>query len=77
MRHSDDEVPPEVFEKLIVTKDDFKTALKEIQPSALREVLVQVPNVSWDDVGGLDDAKQELKEAVEWPLKYPDLLNGL
>ena len=49
-----------------------KTALKEIQPSALREVLVQVPNVSWDDVGGLDDAKQELKEAVEWPLKYPD-----
>ena len=70
--NSDDEVPPEVFEKLIVTKDDFKTALKEIQPSALREVLVQVPNVSWDDVGGLDDAKQELKEAVEWPLKYPD-----
>ena len=51
--NSDDEVPPEVFEKLIVTKDDFKTALKEIQPSALREVLVQVPNVSWDDVGGL------------------------
>ena len=69
--NSDDEVPPEVFEKLIVTKDDFKTALKEIQPSALREVLVQVPNVSWDDVGGLADAKQELKEAVEWPLKYP------
>ena len=69
--NSDDEVPPEVFEKLVVTKDDFKTALKEIQPSALREVLVQVPDVSWDDVGGLDDAKQELKEAVEWPLKYP------
>ncbi|MBP3225443.1 MAG: AAA family ATPase, partial [Methanobrevibacter sp.] len=52
--------------------DDFKSALKEIQPSALREVLVQVPDIKWDDVGGLDDAKQELKEAVEWPLKYPD-----
>ena len=60
------------MEKLVVTKDDFKSALREIQPSALREVLVQVPNVTWDDVGGLDDAKQELKEAVEWPLKYPD-----
>ena len=69
---ADDEIPPEVLEKLVVTKDDFKSALREIQPSALREVLVQVPNVTWDDVGGLDEAKQELKEAVEWPLKYPD-----
>jgi len=69
---SDEEIPQEVLEKLVVTKDDFKSALKEIQPSALREVLVQVPNVTWDDVGGLEEAKQELKEAVEWPLKYPD-----
>ena len=69
---ADDEIPPEVLEKLVVTKDDFKSALREIQPSALREVLVQVPNVTWDDVGGLEEAKQELKEAVEWPLKYPD-----
>ncbi|ADC46286.1 cell division control protein Cdc48 [Methanobrevibacter ruminantium M1] len=69
---SDDEIPPEVLEKLVVTKEDFKSAQREIQPSALREVLVQVPNVTWDDVGGLDDAKQELKEAVEWPLKYPN-----
>ena len=69
---SDEEIPEEVLKKIIVTKDDFKSALKEIQPSALREVLVQVPDIKWDDVGGLDDAKQELKEAVEWPLKYPD-----
>ncbi|WP_407423906.1 CDC48 family AAA ATPase [Methanobrevibacter sp.] len=72
IRNDDEEIPEEVLKKIIVTKDDFKSALKEIQPSALREVLVQVPDVKWDDVGGLDDAKQELKEAIEWPLKYPD-----
>ncbi|WP_299525561.1 CDC48 family AAA ATPase [uncultured Methanobrevibacter sp.] len=69
---NDEEIPEEVLKKIIVTSDDFKSALKEIQPSALREVLVQVPDVKWDDVGGLDDVKQELKEAVEWPLKYPE-----
>lgn len=69
---SEGEIPQEVLEKLIVTKDDFKLALREIQPSALREVLVQVPDVKWDDLGGLKDVKQELREAVEWPLKYPD-----
>jgi len=72
IKTDDDEIPEDVLKKIIVTKDDFKSALKEIQPSALREVLVQVPDVKWDDVGGLDDAKQELKEAVEWPLKYPE-----
>ena len=72
IKNDDEEIPEEVLKKIIVTKDDFKSALKEIQPSALREVLVQVPDVKWDDVGGLDDAKQELKEAVEWPLKYPE-----
>ena len=72
IKNDDEEIPEEVLKKIIVTKDDFKSALKEIQPSALREVLVQVPNVKWDDIGGLDDAKQELKEAVEWPLKYPE-----
>ena len=70
IKTDDEEIPEEVLKKIIVTKDDFKSALKEIQPSALREVLVQVPDVKWDDVGGLEDAKQELQEAVEWPLKY-------
>ena len=74
---SDEEIPEEVLKKIIVTKDDFKSALKEIQPSALREVLIQVPDVKWDDVGGLDDAKQELQEAVEWPLKYPETFQRL
>ena len=62
----------ETLKKIVVTRNDFKEALKEIQPSALREVLVQIPDVKWDDIGGLEDAKQELKEAVEWPLKYPE-----
>ncbi|MDR0912794.1 MAG: CDC48 family AAA ATPase [Methanobrevibacter sp.] len=69
---TDEEIPKEVLKKLIVTKNDFKEALKEIQPSALREILVQIPDIGWGDIGGLDDAKQELKEAVEWPLKHPD-----
>ncbi len=69
---TDKEVPQEVLEKMVLDKQDFKDALKEIQPSALREVLVQIPDINWDDVGGLEDAKQELKEAVEWPLKTPE-----
>jgi len=69
---TDKEVPQEVLEKMVLDKQDFKDALKEIQPSALREVLVQIPDITWDDVGGLEDAKQELKEAVEWPLKTPE-----
>jgi transitional endoplasmic reticulum ATPase len=69
---ADEEIPKETLKKMIIKKADFKEALKEIQPSALREVLVQVPNVTWNDIGGLENAKQELKEAVEWPLKYPD-----
>ncbi len=69
---TDKEVPEEVLEKMVLNKKDFKDALKEIQPSALREVLVQIPDVNWDDVGGLKEAKQELKEAVEWPLKNPE-----
>jgi len=68
----DEEIPQEVLKKIIVTKDDFKEALREIQPSALREVLVQIPDIGWDDIGGLENAKQELQEAVEWPLKYPE-----
>ncbi|MHB8633703.1 MAG: CDC48 family AAA ATPase [Thermoplasmatota archaeon] len=64
-------VPVELLEKMQVTMDDFKGALKMVDPSALREFLVEVPNVTWDTVGGLGDVKQQLKEAVEWPLEDP------
>ena len=74
---NDEEIPEEVMKEIIVTGTDFKTAQKEIQPSALREVLVQIPDIKWDDVGGLDDVKQELKEAVEWPLKHPETFQRL
>ena len=69
---ADEEIPKETLKKMIIQKSDFKEALKEIQPSALREVLVQVPDIKWNDIGGLENAKQELREAVEWPLKYPE-----
>ena len=65
-----EEIPIDVLNKIQVTWDDFKNALKDMQPSTMREVLVEKPNVKWDDIGALEDAKQELKEAVEWPLKY-------
>lgn len=65
-------IPPEILEKLVVTKEDFDNALKVVEPSAMREVLVEVPNVRWEDIGGLEKIKQELREAVEWPLKYPE-----
>ncbi|MBT4540689.1 CDC48 family AAA ATPase [Candidatus Woesearchaeota archaeon] len=70
-------IPKEVLEKLKITRDDFKEALKVVRPSAMREVLVEIPNVKWNDVGGLDNVKQELKEAVEWPLKYPESFKRL
>ncbi len=56
---------------------DFQEALKEVEPSAMREVLVEVPDVKWDDIGGLNGVKEELKEAVEWPLKYSDVFTQL
>jgi len=65
-------IPPEVLEKLQVTKEDFDDALKMVEPSAMREVLIEVPNVRWSDVGGLENVKQEIREAVEWPLKNPE-----
>ena len=66
-------IPSETLKKIIVTMDDFLNVIKEMEPSALREVFVEVPNVSWNDIGGLSGAKQELQEAVEWPLKYHGL----
>jgi len=68
----DQEIPEEILKDLKVTRKDFYDALKIVRPSAMREVLVETPNIGWNDVGGLDKVKQELKEAVEWPLKFPD-----
>jgi len=68
----DEPIPKEVLEKLKVTKEDFDYALRMVPPSAMREVLVEIPKVKWEDVGGLEDVKESLKEAVEWPLKNPE-----
>jgi transitional endoplasmic reticulum ATPase len=67
-----EEIPIEVLESMRVKWEDFLEALKEIEPSAMREVLVEIPKVTWEDVGGLEDVKREIIEAVEWPLKYPE-----
>ncbi len=64
-------IPPERLEKIFVTKKNFEDALMEAEPSALREIYVEMPSVGWDDVGGLDEAKQSIVEAVEWPMKSP------
>ncbi len=71
------EIPQEALEKMIVSKDDFEEALKVVRPSAMREVLVETPNVKWEDIGGLEGIKQELKEAVEWPLKHRESFERL
>ncbi|MHA1710554.1 MAG: CDC48 family AAA ATPase, partial [Candidatus Freyarchaeota archaeon] len=65
-------IPQEVLAKLIVTKEDFEEAMKIVHPSVMREVLMEMPDVTWDDIGGLEDVKEELRETVEWPLKYPE-----
>ncbi|MFA5887285.1 MAG: CDC48 family AAA ATPase [Candidatus Nanoarchaeia archaeon] len=65
-------IPRELLDKLVITSADFEEAKKFVTPSALREVLIDIPNVKWEDIGGLNDLKQELKEAIEWPLKYPE-----
>src|ERR687884_131893 len=66
-------IPAEILNKIKVTRQDFEEALRDVQPSAMREVLVQKPNVNWEDVGGLQEVKEELQEAIEWPLKHADL----
>jgi transitional endoplasmic reticulum ATPase len=73
----EEKLPKEVLEKLVVTKKDFEEALKIVEPSAMREVLVEIPNVKWSDIGGLDDVKQQLKESIEWPLKMPEKFKKL
>ncbi len=69
----DEDIPPKVLDELRVTREDFLNALREIQPSALREVFVERPNVKWSDIGGLELVKRELRETVELPLKSPDV----
>lgn len=66
-------IPQEALAKLRVKMSDFEEALREVEPSAMREVMVEVPNVRWADIGGLEKAKQELVETIEWPLRYPDI----
>jgi len=68
-------IPIETLNKIKITPKDFEDALKDVQPSALREVYVQRPNVMWTDIGGLPVVKEELKEAIEWPLKHADLFS--
>lgn len=70
-------IPEEILKELKVYKKDFDDALKVVRPSAMREVLVETPDIDWNDVGGLEGVKQELKEAVEWPLKYPESFTRL
>ncbi len=73
----EEKVPPETLDKLIVNHEDFTKALIEVTPSGMREVFIENPDVKWDDVGGLEDVKRELQEAVEWPMKYPGLYDKL
>ena len=71
------EIDAEVLESLQITKPDVKEALKGIEPSALREVFVEVPDVSWDSVGGLEDTKERLRETIQWPLEYPEVFDQM
>ncbi len=73
----DDEIPQNILEEIRVTKGDFENALREVRPSALREVYVEVPNVKWEQIGGLKEVKEELREAVELPLKQPEAFTRL
>ncbi|BCU67231.1 ATPase AAA [Sulfolobales archaeon HS-7] len=70
------QIPAEVLKDLEVTNDDFINAMKVVRPTLLREVYVEVPNVRWDSIGGLNDVKQQLREAIEWPLKYPKVFEN-
>ena len=73
----EEKIPPETLDKLVVNSDDFKKALVEVTPSGMREVFIENPDVSWEEIGGLGEVKKELMEAVEWPMKYPGLYDKL
>jgi transitional endoplasmic reticulum ATPase len=73
----EERIPPEILEKMVVNMDDFMSAYREITPTAMREVYVEVPQVRWDEVGGLKEIKQQLMESVEWPLKKPEVFTKM
>ena len=73
----DEKIPAETLDKLVVNSDDFNRALVEVTPSGMREVFIENPDVKWEEVGGLNEVKRELQEAVEWPMKYPQLYETL
>jgi len=68
----EEDIPPSLIDRMIIKRDDFSGALSEVSPSAMREVLVELPKISWDHVGGLSDAKKEVQESVEWPMNKPE-----
>jgi len=70
-------IDPELLEQIEVTKTDFEEALKEVMPSGIREVFVEIPNVTWDQIGGLEDLKQKLIESVDWPLSHPKIFERM
>ena len=73
----EERIPPSVLEKMEITMNDFIEAYKEVTPTAMREVYIEVPTIHWDDIGGLEEVKQELREAVEWPIKNPEIFKRL
>jgi transitional endoplasmic reticulum ATPase len=77
LKLEEDKLQPEFLNRLQVTMDDFENALKDVMPSAMREVYLETPDIRWSDIGGLESVKKELQEAVEWPLKYPDLYTAI
>lgn len=74
---SKEEIPSDVLDKIKVSARDFEEALTSAEPSALREVFVEVPNVKWEDIGGIEDVKDQLRQTIEWPLKYPKLFSHM
>jgi len=68
----EEDIPPSLIDRMIIKRDDFKGALSEVSPSAMREVLVELPKISWDDVGGLESAKNDVQESIEWPMTSPE-----
>jgi transitional endoplasmic reticulum ATPase len=77
LKLEEERLSPEILDKLIVTMSDFEGALKDVMPSAMREVYLETPDVKWADLGGLEGVKRELQEAVEWPLKFSDLYKAI